>query len=327
MIHYVYRLTKINCTGEKKYYVGKRSGELDDLTTLKYKTSSKSVSPIFNTAEWKVKIIKIFNTPADAIRYESKYHWRVDASRHEKFYNEANQSSDGDFDRTGLLTVIDNLTDTRSTITCEEFYANRDRYTSISSLYVRAKELDTGKLVNVLKEVFYADDNLVGVNKGVVHVTEMSTGIKTTITCEEYGKNKEKYKHSFSGISAYDTVLQKICIVSKEDFDGIRYIGVKAFTKERKHECHICGLQISSSNIERHKLAHHNRVLWITDLDNTNTYKCDEYTYYTKLKDTWNITPGNGYEGVGYINGVAKNLRYVGRVNKLIPSHHLEELK
>lgn len=327
MLHYVYRLTKINCNGVKKYYVGKRSGELDDLLTMKYKTSSKTVSQVFNTDEWLVKIVKIFNTPQEAIRFESKYHWRVDASRNQKFYNESNQSSDGDFDRTGLLTVIDNFTDTRLTITCDEYYSNRDRYTSISSLIVRAKELDTGKIIHVTKDVFYADDNLVGVNKGVMHVTEISTGNKMTITCDEYSKNKEKYKHTFSGISAYDTVLHKKCTVSKEDFDGVRYIGIKAFTKERKRDCPVCGLQISSSNIERHKLAHHNRVLWVTDLDNTNTYKCDEYSYYTKLKDNWNITPGNGYEGVGYINGVAKNLRYVGRVNKTIPSHYLEELK
>ena len=59
------------------------------------------------------------------------------------------------------------------------------------------------------KDVFYADDNLVGVNKGVMHVTEISTGNKMTITCDEYSKNKEKYKHTFSGISAYDTVLHK----------------------------------------------------------------------------------------------------------------------
>ena len=66
MLHYVYRLTKINCNGVKKYYVGKRSGELDDLLTMKYKTSSKTVSRIFNTDEWLVKIVKIFNNPQEA---------------------------------------------------------------------------------------------------------------------------------------------------------------------------------------------------------------------------------------------------------------------
>lgn len=329
MIHYVYRIERIQPLGTKKYYVGKRSGKLDDLNTLRYKTSSKKVSTIFNTNEWKVKIIAVFKTAQDAIRFEAKYHWRLDVSRHHLFFNDANQSSDGGFDRTNLVTVIDNIEEIRKTITCDEYYSNRDRYTSISSIYVRAKTLDTNKNVFVTKEEFYNNPNLVGINKNVIHVYDNIDNIKKTISTEEFHSNKERYEHNFKGsISAYDIIENKKCSIDKETFynNTDRYVGIKAFTKENKHQCPICENFISSSNIERHKIAHTKRFIWVTDNNKTNTYKCDEFTYYTHLTKDYYINPGNKYEGTGYINGIEKNMRYVGRVNKIFPQEILDNL-
>lgn len=329
MIHYVYRITRINPTSDRKYYVGKRSGQLDDLKTLKYKTSSKNVQPIFNTDEWKVKIVGVFDSAEEAIRFEAKYHWRVDAARHHLFYNEANQSSDGGFDRTNLVTVIDKIHDKRLTITCDEYYENKDRYMSIYSMYVRAKTLDTNVNKLVTKEIFDNDDNLVGINKNILHVYDNIDCVNKTISKTEFHTNKYRYEHTLKDkISAYDIIDNKKCSVTKEVFyaNPDRYIGIKAFTKERKCLCNICNKEISASNIERHKNAHHSRKIWVTDLNNTNTYRCDEYTFYTELMNEYYITPGNGYEGEGFINGTLHNLRYVGRINKFLPTELLDEI-
>ena len=319
--HYVYRLTKHEPHEGRKYYVGKHSGELCDLNKMKYKTSSKLVRKIFDAAEWDIKIVKVFDTPEEAIKYEAKYHWRVDVSRHTLFFNESNQSSDGGFDRTKKVTVINTETGERMTIDTHEFHNNRDIYESINKDLVAAKDKNTGKTILIVKEEFDNNENLVGVNKGVIHVIEKDTDKRITISCEEYHKNKEKYKHSLQNISVYDTVLLKKTTIPRNEFDGIRYIGIKAFTKESKKECPVCKRDISASNYLRHIETHNNNYLWITDNNNTNTYKCLEVDYLTneKMKNDWYVVEGETHKRIGYINSEAKNMKYVGRVNGTIP--------
>ena len=43
MDHFVYRITILNNTDERKYYVGKRSGSVNDFENKKYFTKSKTV--------------------------------------------------------------------------------------------------------------------------------------------------------------------------------------------------------------------------------------------------------------------------------------------
>ncbi len=77
MISYVYRVTSKTPINGMIYYVGKRTGELDDLQTGRYKTSSKLLRDIFNPNDFFIKIVKVFRTPEEAIKFEIKYHKRL----------------------------------------------------------------------------------------------------------------------------------------------------------------------------------------------------------------------------------------------------------
>lgn len=320
--HYVYRITKKNTIEEKVHYIGKHSGLLDDLHTMKYTTSSKHISPIFTSEDWKIKIVKIFKTAKEAVCFESKYHYRVDAARNPKFYNESNQTPNGKFDRTDLLTVHDKIDDKRRTITRKEYHESRDRFDSICCDKVLAKDVTSGEVITVTKEEFHSNNNLVGINKGLMHVKEKSTGNKVTITCDEYATNKELYIHTFSKIVVYDTILQIKCTIDKSMFDKERYVGIKAFTKEYKHVCPVCKKEVSSSNLERHIKTHNTRKFYVTDKIGYNTYFCDEYTYYTFLADEWQVAHHDGV-----IDGKLVSLKYIGRLNRHLPDEVQDDIK
>ena len=87
IVHYVYCVII-----DGKYYIGKRTGLLNDLHTGRYKTSSKLVhEKLQNGFHFtKIKILKVFSTEKEAFEYEEKYLTRVDARRNPKFLNQYN---------------------------------------------------------------------------------------------------------------------------------------------------------------------------------------------------------------------------------------------
>ena len=87
--HYVYRVTI-----DDKYYIGKRTGCLNDLHTRRYKTSSKLVKEkLKNGAHFsKIKIIQVFSSSKEALEFESRILTRVNASANPKFLNQHNGS-------------------------------------------------------------------------------------------------------------------------------------------------------------------------------------------------------------------------------------------
>ena len=87
IVHYVYCVII-----DGKYYIGKRTGLLNDLHTGRYKTSSKLVhEKLQNGFHFtKIKILKVFSTEKEAFEYEEKYLTRVDARRNPKFLNQHN---------------------------------------------------------------------------------------------------------------------------------------------------------------------------------------------------------------------------------------------
>ena len=93
-VHYVYRVTI-----DEKYYIGKRTGSLNDLHTGAYKTSSKLVQEkLQNGAHFsKIKIIQVFSSSKDALEFESRILTRVDAKRNSKFLNQSNGGGDFTF--------------------------------------------------------------------------------------------------------------------------------------------------------------------------------------------------------------------------------------
>lgn len=93
-VHYVYRVTI-----DDKYYIGKRSGFLNDLITGVYKTSSKLVhEKLQNGLHFsKIKILQIFSSPKDALNFEKRILTRLNAKTNKKFLNQCNGNDGNDF--------------------------------------------------------------------------------------------------------------------------------------------------------------------------------------------------------------------------------------
>ena len=64
-----------------------------------YFSSSKNKGIIKNQKvepwNWKYKIIKIFNTKEEVLKFEVKIHARLNVQKHKLFYNNANQTLTG----------------------------------------------------------------------------------------------------------------------------------------------------------------------------------------------------------------------------------------
>ena len=90
-VHYVYRVTI-----DEKYYIGKRSGFLNDLVTGAYKTSSKIVQEkLKNGLHFsKIKILQVFSSSKDALEFEKRILTRLNAKRNPKFLNQSNGNKD-----------------------------------------------------------------------------------------------------------------------------------------------------------------------------------------------------------------------------------------
>ena len=85
--HYVYRVTI-----DEKYYIGKRTGFLNDLHTGAYKTSSELVKEKLRNGHHfsKIKILQVFSSSKDALEFEKRILMRVNARKNPKFLNQHN---------------------------------------------------------------------------------------------------------------------------------------------------------------------------------------------------------------------------------------------
>ena len=86
-VHYVYRVTI-----DEKYYIGKRTGFLNDLHTGAYKTSSELVQEKLRNGHRfsKIKILQVFSSSKDALEFEKRILMRVNARKNPKFLNQHN---------------------------------------------------------------------------------------------------------------------------------------------------------------------------------------------------------------------------------------------
>jgi hypothetical protein len=96
--HYVYRITNLK---ENKHYYGVRSSNITPNLDLgvKYRSSSqdKNFMNEQKEAPWqfKYKVIKIFNTRKEAMKYETKLHSKFEVARSEIFYNKVKATDTG----------------------------------------------------------------------------------------------------------------------------------------------------------------------------------------------------------------------------------------
>lgn len=106
--HYIYRITHIT---NKEYYYGSKTGDTSILG-VKYFSSSLDEEFIkdqnLNPLDYKYKVIRIFDNPADKMLFESYLHQKFNVKKRNNFYNRSNQTPFG-FDTTGNKEIAQKI--------------------------------------------------------------------------------------------------------------------------------------------------------------------------------------------------------------------------
>ena len=74
---------------------------------------------------------------------------------------------------------------------------------------------------------------------------------------------------------------------------------------------------IQRANIGNHLRGHENNKIWITDKNNFQSYKVKDKDFYLKYKDDYYIIEKNKDKTYGFFRGEKKNIRIIGRLNKM----------
>lgn len=317
MRHFVYRVTAKIPQNGMVYYVGKHSGELDDLHSGKYKTSSKILRKDFKPENFKIKIVKIFENSNDAVRFEIKYHKRLKVSTHPKFFNLAIQTSKS-FDRGGMVTVFDTLENVRKTIPVKDF-KDKNRYVCIGKGFTLCKNLKTQEVLRVSNEEFKNNPNLVGINHGVVYTKDLE-GNRVKISKLEYKQNKSKYKHEETGKTiVWDKEQEKFVKISTKEFkeNKSKYQGANTIKGFDYVPCKICGKLIQYPNLKSHETKGHNGMLYVRHNSTMEVYLVENKTYFEKYTKDYSIFGGrNKNDYFGKIDGKEAHIRYLGKALK-----------
>jgi len=220
--HYVYRVTDHTRTEKEHYYgshtpqKGKKYNSLEE-EFWTYKTSSKYNVLNENKKEnYKVKILKVFDNPADKIIYESFLHQYFNVKLATKFWNENNQGPFG-FDNTRTTVVKDeegnilwvDTTDERF-LSGELVGINKGNKNPGNNLGKVACKDDKGNTLQVSKEEFSLNDNLVGHQKDTVTVIEIKTGETKRIPTSLFYANKDLYQGVQKGKKCDMTIRNKL---------------------------------------------------------------------------------------------------------------------
>ena len=311
MYSYVYRITDLNPSDDRKYYVGKHFNKSDNIELgVTYFTSSKIVSYLWKKYKNRFiyKIIKIFYDDLEAIKFESKYHKRLNVQNNKNFYNVQNQTNTAHYERSNKVYIKDIINKISYTIDCDVFYANKNIYqTPHKNKILAISPQNNSKTILVDKDIFYKN-HMKGVNYNKLYVKNLLTGDKETISKDTYQKNKNKYYHILQKISVYDVKNKCYTIIDKNLFDGERYVVVNKNRTFKKVQCFICKKLISNTNIQRHIDTHLHKQVYISNY--YVTLKCNEYTFYLLYKN-FNYFVCNKF---GYINNICYNLRYLSKL-------------
>lgn len=311
--HYVYRVTFETPINGKKYYIGKRSGELNDLYTGRYKTSSKDKDLIENWDKPKrIKILKQFNTAQEALSYESFLHKKFECALNPLFFNQSNQT-DTSFDRTGLVTVFHKEYKENMTIPVRDF--NPELHETLGKDMVACVNIETGEKIRVPKDEFESNPNLVGVRKGMTNVIDIRNNTSKYITQAEYEANRDIYRHASAGracvIDARDGVRKA---VSLEEFYENRefYKGVQSIKGHTHLNCEICGIKVQHANYNNHFKTHKNIVIMS---DKYFSFLVVSEDYYKKYKQYgFFLVSENDWKG--YWEGRLYTTKYLGKAAK-----------
>ena len=147
-----------------------------------------------------------------------------------------------------------------------------------------------------------------GVEPGELYVIDRKTCEWIKILKSDF--DPALHGHTLAGdwISAFDTVEQKNARIRKDQFDGIRYVGVRKGCKQKRIECPICHEFFSDSNYNRHLKAHEMTMMLVTN--GFDTVRVSSKEYFATYKDLgYNIA-----KHYAYINGKKYHTRAIGRI-------------
>lgn len=319
MLHYVYRLTDTNPRGNIKHYIGKRSSKYIDIGK-EYFTSSKILNEYFrnNVKQFKIKVVKIFNTSAEALMFEKQYLFRVKASQSPLFYNRCNSGSNGKNDNTGIVHVLSKENGLSMSVSCDEYYSHTEKYIPLNkgkTLYRDSK----GNLIHCSKE-YAKENNLVGLNYGVVY-TKDKNGNKVKVSKEYYNTHRDEFEFREKRIMAYNIKTNENVCVTKEEFENNEDLkGINAKYQREYKQCPYCNNMITIQNYDRHISSHKNSYYWVSNGE--NIFKCREDIYWLYYKKDYDILNdiNNGHKSLcnHYVplNGKFHHIRYVAKIRK-----------
>jgi len=167
MKSYVYRITNLV---ENRHYYGSRKSKHESLMTdLKlYKSSFKQwfrEDQIKNPQNYKYKIIKVFDDRKEAFKFEGKLHSFFDVKNNPKFYNLANQTSDG-FSTEGQVAVYDFETKSNKLVSTSDPSYLSGELVSINVGKVAVKDKKGNRFQVDADDPRYVSGELVSVIKG-----------------------------------------------------------------------------------------------------------------------------------------------------------------
>ena len=98
---------------------------------------------------------------------------------------------------------------------------NRHRYQHINAGKVSCRNVTTGKVAQIDKELFDTDENFVGVMDGLCTVKDIETGQIMVIDKDVYNNNRHMYQHISAGkVTCKNVITEEVAQIDKEIFDA-----------------------------------------------------------------------------------------------------------
>jgi len=193
-VHYVYKITNLNPTDERLYYIGVHSDKNPDPLNDGYMGSSKYLDEAMNLygkENFKKEILSIWSTREEASFEEIRLHNEFDVAKNKLYYNKSKAKSTS-FDTTG------NNTKTNLVLVIDV----RDNSTK-----------------QVTKELFNSDENYISFVKGKVNVIDTRDNITKQVTKEDYRKFDYYKFHNCQKVTVLDKRDGETKQIEKSDYE------------------------------------------------------------------------------------------------------------
>ncbi len=189
--HYVYKITNLKPTDERKYYIGVRTapnGTPQDDT--KYMGSSKYLKESINELgleHFSKEILSTWDTREEANLEEYRLHQIYDVASNPEFFNRA-VSNGKEFCTHGFVTVKDRRDNKTKNVSKEDFN-NFNYYEATTKNLILVKDKKTNKHVKITKEDFVKNKDFYEMHRNnIITVIDIRTGAIVTVSTEDYKK-------------------------------------------------------------------------------------------------------------------------------------------